>query len=452
MNFSGRFFLPLLALLTLAEMASCQRQISPPEKAARDQLRLTLRAKQWNDAIPLAHRVIEFSPGDDGAWARLARAQIGMQDLVGLKQTLDQWSQRVRHRSFKFHEFRGDLAHLERRRQDALADWEKAVAHKGREARLFIKIARVEQANRRWQEAALAWSRALATRENVESLLKRAACYHHLHSWTAEMSDLRRAQELAPEHPVVRQELARFDRLAKFLEEVRELDQKQRTSPNDAGLLGDRALLFLRAGDPALALDDAEAAAKISPTAVRPQLFRIIARGELENSPEKPQPERLSRLEDFSPQFLETIARLDAEIAAEPTNSQLLTHRAWHLNETAQPDFALADARKAQMNDPKSAGAYAEAAYALSKLNQRPTAYDEIKRAVELDPKFATAWQYRGELEMGQGDYAKAVESLTRALEINQTAAALTARESCYRNLGLIDKAEEDEKSLEQFR
>src|SRR5262249_47971846 len=102
--------------------------------------------------------------------------------------------------------------------------------------------------------------------------------------------------------------------------------------------------------------------------------------------------------------------------------------------------------------DPKSAGASAEAAYALSKLGQHSTAYQEIERAIRLDPKFATAWQYRGELELGQGDYAQAVESFTRALEINQTAAALRARASCYRKLGLSDKAKEDAKSLEQFR
>jgi tetratricopeptide (TPR) repeat protein len=451
MNFSGRLFLLILALLFLAEIVGCQRQISPEEKAARTELRLALGAKHWESAISLARRVLEFSPGDDGSWAQLARAQIGIRDVRGLEQTLDDWSRHVARRSFKFDEYRGDLAHLEGRPQEALAEWEKAVANKGREARLFVKIARAEQANRKWQEAALAWSRALATRESAEVLLKRAACYH-LHSWTAELADLRRAKALAPDQPFVRQELARFDRLAKFLEEVQELDRQQLASPNDASLLGDRALLFLRAGDPVLALDDAEAAAKISPTAVRPQLFRAIARQELDGSSSKSPPASADRLEDFSPQFLETIARLDAEIAAEPTNAELLTSRAWQLNETGQPGFALVDARKAQASDPKSAGACAEAAYALSKLDQHLSAYQDIERANQLDPKSATAWQYRGELEMAQGDCAQAVESLTRALEINQTAAALTARESCYRKLGLTDKAEEDQKSLEQFR
>jgi tetratricopeptide (TPR) repeat protein len=257
---------------------------------------------------------------------------------------------------------------------------------------------------------------------------------------------------VAPENQRVTVDLARFGRLAKFLEEVRELDRQQLASPNDAGLIVDRALLFLRAGDPALALDDAEAAAKIWPNAIRPQLFRAIAQRNLNAATGDTSPGPLIDLQNLSPQFLETIARLDAEIAAEPKNAELLTSRAWHLNEAEQPAYALADARKALESDPKSAGARAELAYALSKLDQRPAAYEEIERATELDPKFATAWQYRGELEIDQGNYAKAVESLSRALEINQTAAALNARQSCYRKLGLTEKADEDTKSLEQFR
>ncbi|MGH8163282.1 MAG: hypothetical protein ACREP1_02985, partial [Rhodanobacteraceae bacterium] len=69
-----------------------------------------------------------------------------------------------------------------------------------------------------------------------------------------------------------------------------------------------------------------------------------------------------------------------------------------------------------------------------------------------LDPNFSTAWQYRGELEMRQVDYLAAIDSLSQALAINQTAAALARREECYRELGLLVKAEDDRKALEQFR
>ena len=452
MNFSGRVSLLLAVLLFSLGIVSCQHQISPEEKTTRAQLRAALRAKNWEQAISLARKVLESSPHEDGSWARLAQAQIGKRDAPALKATIAGWQQQVGRRSFKFDEDRGDLAQFEDHAEEALANWEKAVAKKGRAARLFRKIARAEQANRKWREAALAWTRCLATREKVSGLLNRAICYRHLHSWTAALADLHRAQALAPEHAIVRQELARFDRLDKFLEEVRELDRQQLASPNDGNLVGDRALLFLRAGDPVLALDDAEQAAQMMPTAVRPKLFRMIARRELASDARQSPPDPLVRLEDLSAQFLQTISRLDAEIAAEPKNAELLTNRAWQLNENGQSTFALDDAQNAQTNDSQSAGACAEIAYALSKLNDRAAAYREIERATELDPNFSTAWQYRGELEMGEGDYTKAVDSLSRALAINQTADALTAREACYRKLGQIEKAEDDQKLLEQFR
>ncbi|MEO6970545.1 MAG: hypothetical protein ABI217_06600, partial [Chthoniobacterales bacterium] len=125
--------------------------------------------------------------------------------------------------------------------------------------------------------------------------------------------------------------------------------------------------------------------------------------------------------------------------------------RAWQLNEIGQPQLALADAQSALQSDPGSAGAGAEASYALAKLKRDPEAYEQIKRATELDPNFSTAWQYRGELEMGRADYLAAIESLSRALAINQTAAALAKREECYRKLGLLAKAESDQKALEEI-
>jgi tetratricopeptide (TPR) repeat protein len=153
----------------------------------------------------------------------------------------------------------------------------------------------------------------------------------------------------------------------------------------------------------------------------------------------------------LSPEFLQTISRLDVEIAAEPKDPNLLANRAWHLNEIGQPQLALADAKSALAAEPKSADASAEAGYALAKLQRKAEAYGQIERATELDPTLATAWQYRGELEMERDDYKAAIDSLTHALSINQTAAALTKREECYRKVSLLEKAEDDHKALEQF-
>src|SRR5262249_53898977 len=149
----------------------CHQPISPEEKATRAQLRAALRAKNWEQAIPLGRKVLELSPHEDGSWARLAEAQIGQRDVPGLKVTIDRWEQDVHRKSFKLEEHRGDLAEFEGRSREALANWEKAIAKKGRTARLFRKVARAQQANGKWQEAALAWTQSLAAGEALNGLL-----------------------------------------------------------------------------------------------------------------------------------------------------------------------------------------------------------------------------------------------------------------------------------------
>ncbi|HEX4666606.1 MAG TPA: hypothetical protein VH207_08395 [Chthoniobacterales bacterium] len=440
----------LALVLLLIFMSGCARRISDEERTARAEVRRALRARNFTKAIVPARRVLQFAPNDNGAWARLAQAQYGMRDLDALQRTLAEWAAAVKQTSRKYDEYRGHLALAQGRREEALAAWKKAVAGKGRKARVLIKIARLEQAAEHWQEAALNWTRAMNSGATAEALLRRATCYRHLHSWDAALADLRQAARIAPQDPVVRQETARFDRLGKFLDEVRELDKQIAALPDDAGLLGDRALLFLRAEDAALALDDTVRAAKLAPEAVRPKLLRALAERDLGRAA-SPAIRPSLRLESLTPEFLQTISRLDAEIAAEPKSVELLTNRAWQLNEIGQPQLALADARRALANDPKSAGAKAEASYALAKLGRATEAYERIKEATELDPNFSIAWQYRGELEMGRQDYAAAIDSLTRALAINRTPVALAKREECYRKVGLLAKAEEDRKAREEI-
>jgi tetratricopeptide (TPR) repeat protein len=452
MNFSRRLrLLLLLVILLLLGPAACRRTISPEEKTARNEVRQALHERAFDRAIPLARRVLHFVPNDNGAWARLAQAQFGARDLTGLRQTLGEWRSAIRRTSAKYDEYRGDLALAENRPADALVAWTESVAHQDRKPRVFIKIARLEQANGRWAEAAAAWTRGMKGHETAPVLINRAICYRHLHSWDAALADVHRARQIAPDDPLVRQELELLDRLGKFLAEVHDLDRDLTALPNDVSLLADRALLFLRAGDATLALDDASRAAQLAPNAVRPKLFRALAERMLGRAPAQAASPGVLRLESLSSDFLQTISRLDAEIAADPQSAELLTNRAWQLNEIGQPRLALADAEGALQVDPKSAGACAEASYALAKLQRAPEAYARIKQATELDPNFSTAWQYRGELEMQQIDYLAAIDSLTRALAINQTAAALAKREECYRKLGLLAKAEDDHKTLEQL-
>ncbi len=383
--------------------------------------------------------------------ARIVRTQLGAGNTAAAKATLAQWRKSVRKPGPTFHELSGDVFAQEQNTAAALEAWSDAVAADPKNVRVLGSIARLHRAEQNWQEEDAALTKILAVEENVGVLTERALCRRRMHRWSEAQADLRRARALAPHDPEVRRGAELFDRLATYLPAIRALDARLAVTPGDDQLLADRALLFLRSEDPELALEDSEAAAKAASWAVRPRLFQAMALRDLgrEAEAEKLGVDPALRLNALRPEFLETISRLDSEISVERKNAELYVTRAWQLNEIAQPRLALADAEMAQRLEPKSAGAFVEASYALAKLERADEAFEQIKQATELDPNYSTAWHYRGELEMTRGDHLAAVESLTRALAINQTPAALQKREECYVKLGLLAKAEEDHRALE---
>lgn len=443
----------ILALAALLVLPGCHRAESKEEKALRAELNKALHERAYDRAIKLARRHLKLRPQDNGTWDRLVQAQFGLRDLAGVKQTLDEWRRAVPKPAASLDEYEGDLAIEQQNEAMAAQVWSRILAADPKNARVLEKMARLEKARRRWPEEDAAWTALIAVQDTAIARINRALCRRHLHRWHDAFEDLQRAQALAPDDPEVVRGAKVLQRTDKFLADIREIDSALAISPKDAGLLADRALLFLRAEDPELALQDAEAASEIGTWAVRPKLFQALALIGLGRAAEC---ERLSvnnliRLESLPPESLETISRLDSEISAEPKNSELYLSRAWQLNEIGQPALALRDADTATLLDVKAAGAYAESSYALTKLGRGDEALAQIKVATEIDPNFSTAWQYRGELEMVRGELLSAIDSFTHSLEANQTTAALEKREQCYRRLGLLVKAEQDRLAREEL-
>jgi tetratricopeptide (TPR) repeat protein len=345
----------------------------------------------------------------------------------------------------------GDVAAREQNTATALASWNTVLAADSANRRVLGKIAHLHHTQRDWQQEDAILTRMIALQEDGATLARRSICRRRMHRWSEAQDDLRRARAFAPEDADVRRAAELLDRLTPFLSAIRALDARLAVTPGDDQLLADRALFFLRGEDAELALEDSEAAAKAAPWAMRPRLFQAIALRALERQPEAEKVGVVSdlRLNVLTPEFLETIGRLDSEISVERRNAELYVARAWQLNEINQPKLALEDAEMAQELDEKSAAACVEGSYALAKLGRTDDAIAQIKRATELDANHATAWHYRGELEMSVGDHSAAVESLTRALAINQTPDALQKREECYVKLGLLAKAEEDHRARE---
>lgn len=443
----------ILALLAGAALCGCDRRAAQAE-TARAKVREAMHARSYEKAVALAHELIGFAPRENSSWEHLVRAQIRSRDLKGARQSLEKWRLLVRRPSAKWDELNGDLARKEQNPQLALEAWTKVHGAQPVKARLLRKIARLSRAQKWWQQEEAALTKLIARQDNATDRINRALCRRQMHRWTEAIEDCQRARELDPNDPEVRRGVKLFERLGKFFVEIRKLDARLAVTPDDEQLMTDRALLFLRSEDPELALADSKAAATMAPWAMRPRLCHAIALIQLNRAHESAALgiDPSLRLPALSPEFLQTMSRLDEEISVERARADLYVARAWQLNDIGQPTLALEDARSAEAADANSAGAAVEAAYALAKLGRADEAFAQIKIATERDSDYSTAWQYRGELEMSRGDHLAAIDSLTRALAINQTPFALQKREECYRQIGLFAKAEEDQRALDDLR
>jgi tetratricopeptide (TPR) repeat protein len=443
----------LICCTVVVTLSGCSHAASKEQKVRRAELREALQEHSYGKAAELARRILKLNPQDNGSWDRLVRAQFGLRDPAGVKQALDEWRRTVSKPSSNLDEYTGDLALEQHDPAGAVQAWTRVLGAEPKNTRVLGKVARVEKIQQHWTEENAAWTTYIEAQDNAMARINRALCRRRLHRWQDAFEDLKRAQELAPDDSEVQREGKLFEQVGKFLAEIRELDAGLAVSPNDPGLLADRALMFLRSEDYELALEDSEEAAKLGPWAMRPRLFQAIALIDLgrPDECEKLAVQKFIRLEALTPEFLETISRLDSEISVERSNAELYGARAWQLNEINQPALALQDAENAARLNQKSAGACAECSYALTKLGRAEEGLQQIKRATELDPNFATAWQYRGELEMERGETLSAIESLSHAIETSPTVAALQKREQCYRRLGLLVKAEQDHHALEEL-
>jgi tetratricopeptide (TPR) repeat protein len=152
-----------------------------------------------------------------------------------------------------------------------------------------------------------------------------------------------------------------------------------------------------------------------------------------------------------SEQALRELGALDTRLLANPKDSEALTARSKILRELRQFTLALADARAALAINDKSADAHFEAAQDLNGLGQAKEALDQARIAAELDPRDSAKWFFRGVLERQRANFAAAIESQTRSLEINESLVALNEREQCERRVGKIHEADVDLRRIREL-
>jgi tetratricopeptide (TPR) repeat protein len=254
----------------------------------------------------------------------------------------------------------------------------------------------------------------------------------------------------------VKEWLPQFERLQKFLPQIKALDAQIAKSPNDIGLLLERARLLTLAGRPLLALDDAQRALKLQPASMRARIQTaeaLLDTGRPEDAAKLQVNDKLARAEDkhVSEEVLRRLGAIDALFAQDPKDVHALTARADNLALLKQFTLSLADAKTALAINNKSAAAHFAAATSLYNLGNIREALAEVRRATELDPNDAIKWYCRGLAEAERADFLAAIQSQTRSLNLHETVRALREREKCERRIGKISEADADLRRISEL-
>jgi hypothetical protein len=382
-----------------------------------------------------------------------------------LERTLDAWQKVFKRPPSAIEDFRAELCFKRKDYQCAEQHWLAFIATKPARADAatdYDNLAELGAEQARWADHAAYRTKAIATQDTAARRVLRAVAFLRLHNWDAAYADMVKANKMDATNPQVKEWLPQFERLQKFLPQIKPLDAQIAKSPNDpavAGLLLERARVLILAGRPLLAIDDAERAFKLQPASMRARIElaeALLDAGQPENAAKLDVDRYLRRGEDklataspsggghVSDAALRELGTLDARLSANPKDADALVARAKILRDLRQFTLALADANAALAINDKSAAAHFEAAQALDGLDRQKEALLHAGIATELDPRNSNIWFFRGVLERQRADFAGAVTSQTRSIEINESLVALSERERCERRIGKTAEADAD--------
>ncbi|MBI3724230.1 tetratricopeptide repeat protein, partial [bacterium] len=119
--------------------------------------------------------------------------------------------------------------------------------------------------------------------------------------------------------------------------------------------------------------------------------------------------------------------------ADEASTVEALLNRGMSRMQRADYEGAIADFTKALELDPKSATAWSDRGAARVLAKDNAGALGDCARAIELDPKLATAWSNRAYVRSREGDYDGAISDATRAIELDPKSSRTWYHRGCAR-------------------
>ena len=228
-----RFAIAVLILLTANAFAAAE---APELQQLRDQLKKAQDAEDKPAIIELSRRIVAIAPNDAGTWNTLAQTQFESEELDGLERTLDAWQKAFKRPTAAIEDFRAELCFKRKDYQCAEQHWLAFIATKPPRADVatdYDNLAELCAAQARWADHAAYRTKAIAAQDTAARRVLRAVAFLRLHNWDAAYADMAKANKMDATNPQVKEWLPQFERLQKFLPQIKPLDAQIAKSPND---------------------------------------------------------------------------------------------------------------------------------------------------------------------------------------------------------------------------
>lgn len=142
---------------------------------------------------------------------------------------------------------------------------------------------------------------------------------------------------------------------------------------------------------------------------------------------------------------------LSKAIAKDPNNDKAYSLRGLNYAEAGENEKAVADYTKAIEIVPSVDG-YNNRGEIYRRMKEYDKAQADLDKAYSLDPNYPALLDTMGNLAYDKGEYEKAVEWLTKAIEKEPYSESFVSRAKAYRALGKNDLAVEDEKKAAEWK
>lgn len=320
-------------------------------------------------------------------------------------------------------------------KEQALADFDKALAAEAPDAASLIVLGDRFALFQYWPQALSAYAKALELSDDAAILLRRAAAHEGMKNFKAALEDLTDAVAKAPSSaPAVAARGLLLMRMGKDAQALADLNRAYRIDPKNIEVLIGRGSFMARTNKPSAALADFNAAIELGPKtsaeaynnrgALYANAFSDLEKAlqdisvAVELKPKDPGYHfNLGVIRLKSRNYLQALSSFDLALSLRGPAARILQYRAETYSQMGDFSKAMRDIQAALEKDPKNAALHDTLGNIRLRLRDYDLALQDLKQALKLDPRNVSALLHRGLAYAGKGSLKNARRDFQSASE-----------------------------------